>query len=404
MNWKKKFTYSLYVMIMAALMQCFIMGAERMCLPVLFPEISRDMGLSSVQLGTIWALDPFAGIFVSLFAGLIVDRFGIKLTLTIVCLMSGILGALRGFSSNFITLAVIMFTFGIFIAMLPTVLQKAVAVWYPGKRFALAFSITNVGGSTGMMLGAMTSATLLSPALGSWRNVVIAFGILPVVLGLLWMITGRAPKKVEPTITTQDISFRQLASHVLRIKEVWIIGLVALGVMGTTTALSGYIPIYMEGIGWSSAGSGLIVTIISATGAVGGIPIVLLSNRLGSRTKIVIPSVIISALGTVLFPYAHGPLLWAVIVISGIARGGILPLITAMVVEMDGIGVKYAGTALGLITTFIMIGGALTPPLGTSLTVFNPAYPFVLWGMICALSAIGFFFIKEKRETSILIR
>ena len=402
MSWRNKFKYSFYILTLGTLIYCFIVGAERMCLPVLFTEISHDLGLSMVQLGTIWGLDPFAGIFVSLFAGLIVDRFGIKVTLAIVCFMSGIMGALRGVSADFITMAVIMFIFGIFVAMIPTVTQKAVAVWFPGKRFVLATSIMNVGGSVGSMFGTMVSATVLSPVLHGWRNVFFAYGIPPVILSLLWLITARAPKNVSITPTKQSVSFRELISHVMRIKEIWIIGLLLLGLSGSGMGIMGYLAAYLDGIGWTSAGSSLAITIYSAAGAVGGVPLALLSNRLGSRMKVLIPAGIIAVISTVFFPYTHGPTLWVLIVINGIARGCVFPLLTTMAVERKAIGVQYAGTAIGLVNTLSMIGGAALSPLGNSLAGIHPQYPFVFWSAISAIALVGFFFIKEEHVGGIV--
>lgn len=44
-------------------------------MPVLFKEISDDLGLSVAQIGTIWGLDPLAGVFIGLPGGLLADRF-----------------------------------------------------------------------------------------------------------------------------------------------------------------------------------------------------------------------------------------------------------------------------------------------------------------------------------------
>jgi MFS family permease len=78
-----------------------IAGLERMGLPVLFKEISSNLNLSLVSIGTIWGMDPLAGIFVSLPGGLLADRFGVKRTLTLVCILAAVFCALRGFSTNF---------------------------------------------------------------------------------------------------------------------------------------------------------------------------------------------------------------------------------------------------------------------------------------------------------------
>jgi nitrate/nitrite transporter NarK len=72
-----------------------VVGLERMCMPVLFKEISLDLNLSLVSVGTIWGMDPLAGVLIAIPGGLLVDRFGIKRTLAVICILAGLLGALR---------------------------------------------------------------------------------------------------------------------------------------------------------------------------------------------------------------------------------------------------------------------------------------------------------------------
>jgi MFS family permease len=251
-------------------------------MPVLFPEISRDLGLSMVQLGTVWGIDPFAGIFVALIAGLIVDRFGIKVCLLTLCLVAGIFGALRGLSTNFITMAGSMFLFGIFGAMLPTVTQKTIAIWFPGKRFALAISILSIGWTICAVVGTMMSATVFSPALHGWRNVLLIYGIPPAIFSLVGLVTIREPKESKVLINQPDTSFRHLFLHVIRIKDVWAIGLIVLGIMGSSMGLIGYLAVYLRGIGWTNAAASGAVTIFSAAGGISSVPLALLSNRIGS--------------------------------------------------------------------------------------------------------------------------
>jgi MFS family permease len=61
----------------------------------------KELGLSLVQVGTVWGATFAAGIFVLFFAGLLSDRFGVRQTLAIACLLTGVFGALRGLSDSF---------------------------------------------------------------------------------------------------------------------------------------------------------------------------------------------------------------------------------------------------------------------------------------------------------------
>ena len=54
----RKANYRWYILTLAALMFALVTGAARMCMPVLFKEISGDLGLSLVQIGEVWGMDP----------------------------------------------------------------------------------------------------------------------------------------------------------------------------------------------------------------------------------------------------------------------------------------------------------------------------------------------------------
>ena len=129
-------------------------------------------------------MDPLAGVFIGLPSGLLADRFGIKRTLTVLCILAGVFGALRGFSVNFITLAATMFLFGLMAAATPSVVPKVTAEWFSGKRLGLANAMLNVAWSIGAMVATQFSATVFSPLLGGWRNVMFLYGVPAVRAGL----------------------------------------------------------------------------------------------------------------------------------------------------------------------------------------------------------------------------
>lgn len=164
-----------------------VVGVERMCIPVLFKEISLDLGLSMFAIGTIWGMDPLAGVLVGLPGGLLADRFGVKRTLIVICLLCGVFGALRGLSDSFVSMSATMFLFGLVVAMVPSIVPKVTAVWFSGRQLGLTNALINVAWSIGAMTATMFSATVFSPLLGGWRYVLFLFGIPAIIVGLLWL-------------------------------------------------------------------------------------------------------------------------------------------------------------------------------------------------------------------------
>jgi len=386
-----------YVLALAGLTYAIVAGASRMCMPVLFKQIGDDLKLSITAIGTVWGMDPLAGVFIGLPSGLLIDRFGIKRTMTVLCILAGVFGALRGVSGNFFSLAAIMFLFGFMAAAAPSTVPKATAVWFGDKHLALANGILIVAMSIGAMVATQFSATALSPLLGSWRGVMFLFGGISFALGLLWLFTGREPDKSEnPELSADKIPFRQSISHVMRVKEVWIIGFITLCVWGSSMGFIGYLPLYLRNMGWTPASADSVITVSSGMMLLGSIPMVLLSDKLKSRWGVLMMSIISLAVGLVLLPWVNTLGVWLVIIIANFLRSGSSSLFNVMLFENKDIGSTYGGTAIGLASTISMIGAFIAPPLGNSLADINQGLPFVLWAGMAALGIPLMFLIRKK--------
>ncbi len=397
---KEDSRYRWYALLLATLTYGAIAGAERLSMPVLFPAIAKDLHLSLVQIGTVWGMDPLAGVFIGLPGGLLVDRFGLKRTLTIVCIFAGIFGALRGFSVDFITMSVFMFLFGIMAAITPSVVPKVTAVWFDGKQLANANGWLNVAWSLGAVFATLSSATVLAPLLGGWRGVLFLFAVPPFLLGLLWWFTGRGPHRpirAYETGVTETVPFKTALSHVLRIKDVWILGLTLTSYWGANMGFSGYLVLYLEdSLHWTTAAAGGAMTLLSGIGLFGVMPMVWYSNRIGSRKVVIGIAAAVVGVTMAAVPYVDGAGLWLLIVIGGFLRAGATSLSNTMLFEMKGVGGKYAGTAIGLTNTLGMLGAFAAPPLGNSLSSINDGVPILFWAALSLLAIPLLFFIKER--------
>lgn len=377
----------------------FIPGASRLCMPVLFQEIAGKLHLSLVSIGTVWGMDPLAGIFIGLPAGLLADRFGIKRTLTVICILAGIFGALRGFSVNFLSLAATMFLFGLLSASTPGVVAKATALWFSGQRLALANALINVAWSLGAMSATMFSATTLSPWLGSWRGVMFFWSVPCAALGLVWLFTGHEPAKNEvPEVAAVTIPFREALSHVAHIKDVWIIGLLTLAHFGATMGFMGYLPLYLRNSGWTTTAADSSITVLNGVGTLGIIPMVLLSDKIRSRKVILAISIISLTAILALLPYVNSTGVWLLIIIGGFLRSGGPSMINVMIFETKGVGGTYGGTAMGLSGAIGMVGASLSPPLGNSFAGISSGLPLLFWASLSILALVPLFFTKTKTD------
>lgn len=366
-------------------------------MPVLFDEIAADLGLSLVSLGTIWGMDPLAGVFVGLPGGLLVDRFGVKRTLTVVCILAGVFSALRGFSIDFWTMAGGMFLFGIMAAMAPSVVPKTAAIWFQKRQLGITNALINLSWAIGAMTATMTSATFLSPLLGSWRYVLFAFGAPAVIVGILWLTTGREPRGDEiQSEAPRPVPLKESLLHVIRIKEVWIVGIISLALWGSNLGFTGYLPLYLRTIGWSTAAADGVVTAYNGATMAGMVPMVLIASKLRSYKGMFFFSMLVTIASIALLPLVSDIAVWPLIIITSFLRSAVFAITTVIVFSMKQVGSTYGGTAVGLVSSIGMFGGFVAPPIGNSLAVFGPNMPFFFWAGLAAASLPFFIWIKER--------
>ncbi len=393
--------YRWYVLALAALTFTFVVAMPTMCMPVLFEEISRDLDLSLVQIGAVWGIVPLAGAFVVLIGGLLGDRFGARRVLAAACLLAGLAGALRGLSVDFLTLTATLFLLGLLTAIIPPVVHKTCGVWFSGRYLGLANGVASTGMAVGFTAAAMISATVLSPLLGGWRNVLFLYGAISVIVSVFWLLARNEPTQAESPDTHVDtVPFRQALSRVVRIRAVWFLGLILVGQTGCVQGMLGYLPLYLRDIGWSGASADGALAAFNATSMMAVVPITLLSdrlfNRLGSRKEVLLGATLMTAIGVGLLSVVGGALVWVAVVVAGIVRDGFMAVLMTTIIETEEVGATYAGTAMGLVLTASRLASSASPPIGNSLAHINGGLPFVFWAALAAVALSGFYFTKQE--------
>jgi CP family cyanate transporter-like MFS transporter len=383
-----------YVLGLGAITVFIVFAMSTACMPVLFSEIAGALGLNIVQVGTVWGLSSVAGIFSILAAGFLADRFGARRIVGAACLLAGVFGALRGFSDGFVSLAVTSLLFGLAGEAVPVIVIKNTSLWFYGRGLGTAQGTLTASVGGGLMLGAMLSATVLSPLLGGWEKVMFFYGAISALVGIVWFVTVPEPAR------HQDISGVQKPGHALRHvvarRNVLLIAIAMMGFAGCNKGVMGYLPLYLRDNGWTATAADGALAVLNAAGTTAAIPITVLSDRLGLRKSVLIPGLVATIIGVGLFSvFINGPVVWFLAVLSGLFRDLVWAVAATMIVETEGIGVVYAGTAVGLVHAFTRVGYAFAPPSGNSLEAIGAGLPFVFWAGLSLMALIVFLFVKE---------
>jgi cyanate permease len=390
--------YRLYVLILAAFTCTFTVAMQQICMTVLFKEIAEELGMSLVEMGIVWGIPAFAGVLAVFFAGLLSDRYGAPRVMGIACILSGVFGALRGTTQDFLTLSLVTFFFALPMWVIPNSVFKTTATWFSGRKLVVANGVVSAGMGLGFTVGALISATTLSPLFGSWRGVVFLYGGISVLIGLIWLLTVREHHQLRLGTSPTKVPLRQSIARVFPLKSIWFLGLTMLGFSGCIQGMIGYLPTYLRNIGWTVASADGTLTVFSGLSMLGVIPLALLSAKIGLKKAVLFPILVVTIVGVALLPVAGDSMVWVIMIMVGVARDGFMAIALTISTETEGVGMVYAGTSMGLTQTLMSVGGLVSPALGNSLAEpANPAapYPFFLWAAFGLLGLIAFCFVKE---------
>jgi cyanate permease len=275
-------------------------------------------------------------------------------------------------------------------------IHKTCGIWFSGKNLGLANGVVSAGMALGFMIGSLISATVISPWLGGWQYVLFLYGGIAMAMSLPWALVKAAPDDAQQSGRTfSTTSMRHAFWQVVRLKNVWLLGLAIMGIGGGIQGALGYLPLYLRGIGWPAAQADTALATFHAVSMLGVMPIAIFSDRIGSRKMILISATIAIAVGIGLLTVVQGMVVWMAVIIAGLFRDGFMAIFMTSVIEIKGVGAMYAGTATGFTLIFLQIGHLIAPPAGNSLAAFNPGTPFAFWALLAILGLVCLYFYKE---------
>ena len=262
---------------------------------------------------------------------------------------------------------------------------KILHQYFPKDQFVLANGITSAGMAFGFLLGAQFSATILAPLVGSWRAVFIIYSVCGILLTLPWFLLIRS-EKVETEPGNQPLL--GALGEVIRNSSVWLMGFGILGVNGAITGVLGYLPYYLQDIGWDITSSSASLTLFHTTSLIFTMPIVLYSPKILKRRYATIVAGTAIAIGLTLLYFATGWIVWPAVMLAGFSRDGFMALFFTQVSETMGVKPHMIATAIGIAMMMNSIGSIFSPPVGNSMVTYSPSAPFLFWG---GLAFIGVF-------------
>jgi len=332
-------------------------------LPAYLPTISRELALSGTAAGVVAGAVPLTYVPLSVLSGLAVDRIGAGRSLAAGLALVGVAQVARSAAPGFPTLLAATVLLGVGGTAITFGLPKLVSTLFAAEETGAPSSVYLLCASAGTAGAYAVGRPVFGPALGGWRPLFLWSGVAALAYAVVWAVVARGwlpPVETDGRFDADSLG-RDLravfASRPLRL--VVVLGVVYLSVIH---GLQGWLPTVLEARGWASGRAGRATSLLVAANAAGVLSVPTLADRYGARRTAVVGCGLAVTLGVAgIVAGGLGAVLVAGIVLAGLGVGGISPLVRAIPPELDGIGPRLTGVAVGVVFAVGEVGGFLGP-------------------------------------------
>lgn len=359
----------------------FSFGMIRSSIYPLITPITQDLGLTNAQIGSILGIFLLLYVFLALPIGLIIDRIGIRKSLLAGISILSLSGILRSYASSYETLLLSVGLMGLVGPTVSVGVPKAVASWFHGEERGTATGIYGTGMFIGTATATAITTSIILPYLGSWRSTLGIYGVFGLLVTIIWILLG---KESSPTQSSGSFSgMVQALKRIIKNREIWLVTALGFSLMLSSYGLGSWLPKLLELKDIDIALAGVLASIHSWFGLIGGPGYPILARKISKKYAIIL-SIVIQGITIYLIGTNVGIILILSLILYGIFSAGMFPLLFVTMMEVPEVGSEFMGVASGLWFSVGAVGGFIGPYLvGYLLDVTGSTY----WGIV-ALAVI----------------
>lgn len=356
-------------------------------------EIMKLYDLNRVQFSSLFAAPMIPAIFLSIPAGMLIDRIGVRSVLLTASAVSVLGLSLRMVLSSYPGVYLSMILSGVAIAVINAAIAKIVSVRIPLKEVNRVVGLILAGDSLGMVVGMAT--TPLLPGVSFAFGLSLFFMVLASIL--LYISLKDLPHSVKAADKrTDNATFSSAIVQVFRSRNIWLTGFVLALVMALNIFLGSQLPTALQSTGLGVETSSLVSSFMLIgflVGAALGPQFFRLFRHF--RFFAVFMSALAGLGGAFAWQIENLPLLSLALFLTGFAIGGFIPILMSLPVYIKEIGEKLAGIGGGLIATCQLLGAVVIPTYVVLPLAGDQLHVAFYMAAFCAvLAACGALFIK----------
>lgn len=332
-------------------------------------ELSQAFHMSAYEFGTLAAFYYYAYTPMQLPAGMIYDKFGVRVVITLACLIAVAGLAIFVSADSFSSASTGRLLIGLGTAFAYIGTLKLASIWLPPNRFATVAGITT---AIGMTSGAL-SQKYLTPVVQhiGYKEALHSALIAGVVLSLIIMLLVRNRPKTNGSASNEmqaPVNLKQLTTALRVIftnRQMWLIGIIGcLLYLPSSVFLDLWGIPYLKAVYQLTPEQAVNISSYTFYGWIISCPIVgMISDKIKRRClPLTFTGFFAAALlcGVFYLPGINVSTLYAIFFMIGFCCGA-HPLCFALGKESNPI--QVSGTAVAVTNMLIMAGGAIFQPV-----------------------------------------
>jgi cyanate permease len=325
--------------------------------PLVTP-ILEDLHLSYTQMGMILGSWQLTYILVSLIAGTMIDRWGVRKSLFAGALTVGLSLALRYLPEGFAGMLMAVALVGAGGPMISIGAPKTISLWFEGKSRATAVGIYLTGPWVGGIAVLTLTNSFVMPLTGhNWRSAFLLFSLFAFLTAMLWWFFARDTGR---STALEDAGIVTVFSRLIRVQNVLIVVILGLLSFAVTHGFTNWLPKILEAGGMSPELAGFAASVPLA----GGVPSVLIIPRWTPpqwRGRYLAFGALLILVSLTVAINTSGGVQLAALILFGVVIAPFVPLLTLILMDTPEVGSTYMGAAGGLFFCVAEIGGVMGP-------------------------------------------
>ncbi|WP_242655931.1 MFS transporter [Desulfofundulus australicus] len=334
----------------------------RFAWPPLIPVVVPVLGMKMTQAGAFMSAFYFGYIITQVPAGVLADRFGVRLILAMSLIIEGISTFAMGYVSTFDMGFWLRFITGLGAGAVYAACSRALMEWFPARERGTAFGIMLAAPSGGIVLSNYV-VPLLNNLL-NWRETFQIIGLATTIVGVLIFVLVRTTDAVKSSDSIVD-GFKVVFGS----RDLILTALAGFCLMWVELGTATWANTYIKKLGYSVQAAGLVMIFYGIGGTLAPLVSGYISDKIGQRKNILILSYILIIPLTVAFGYQTS---LAMLFLLGFVFGFISymanPHLTVMISEFAGR--EWAATANGTANFIFQLASLIGPVvLGWSIDI-----------------------------------